>query len=230
MDLTTARDTLRSKIGSPNTTDVPDSTLTRVINAAYREIGTKYPFNEIRCLTSFPTVVGQPRYNLPTDLAIIRRLWDDTNKRRLRKRGMRYLSAIPKNLVTGFPRDYVRGPSWIQLIPEPDAAYTIDLYYDTSIGDLVADSDTFVLPLAWHDGIVLKARHVYYDERGDIGKAIYAKNEWKDWVSDKPSEIDQEKDDMEDVGVILTDLGGEYGRRGPRRLRYDENFDNEDWR
>lgn len=230
MDLTTARSTLRSKIGSPNTTDVPDTTLTRIINAAYREIGTKYPFNEIRCLTSFSTVVDQPRYNLPTDLAIIRRLWDDTNKHRLRKRGMRYLSALPINLVAGKPRDYVRGPTWIELVPQPDAAYTIDLYYDTSIGDLVADSDIFVLPLGWHDGIVLKARHIYYDEKGDIGKAIYAKNEWKDWVSDKPSEIDQEKDDMEDVGVILTDLGGEYSRRQGRRTRFDQNFDYEDWR
>lgn len=230
MDLTTARSTLRSKIGSPNTTDVPDTTLTRIINAAYREIGTKYPFNEIRCLTSFSTVVDQPRYNLPTDLAIIRRLWDDTNKHRLRKRGMRYLSALPINLVAGKPRDYVRGPTWIELVPQPDAAYTIDLYYDTSIGDLVADSDIFVLPLGWHDGIVLKARHIYYDEKGDIGKAIYAKNEWKDWVSDKPSEIDQEKDDMEDVGVILTDLGGEYSRRQSRRTRFDQNFDYEDWR
>lgn len=230
MDLTTARSTLRSKIGSPNTTDVPDITLTRLVNAAYREVGTKYPFNEIRCLTSFATVAGQARYNLPSDLAVIRKLWDDTNKKRLTKRGMRYLSAVPMNLQDAKPRSYVRGPTWIQLVPQPDAIYNILLYYDTSIGDLVNDNDTFVLPLAWHDGIVLKARHLYYDERGDIGKAIYAKNEWKDWLTDKPSEIDQEKDDMEDVGVILSDLGGEYGRRTGRRTRYDETFDYEDWR
>lgn len=229
MDLQTARQTLRTKIGNPSTTDVTDVTLTRIINAAYREIGTKYPFNEIRCITTFNTDTVSARYNLPTDLAVIRRVWDDTNKRRLVKRGVRYLSAVPKDLPATFPRDYVRGPTWIQLVPAPDAVYAINIYYDTSLADLVDDTDTFVLPLAWHDGVVLKARHLYYDERGDIGKAIYAKTEWKDWLSDKPSEIDQEKDDMEDAGVVLSQLGGEYGRRGSIvDRRYDPFFDYRD--
>lgn len=219
MNLNTMRLTLRSKIGSPSITDVSEDTLTRLINAVYREVGAKYPFNETRCIKTFPTIIGTNRYTVPQDLAALFRVWDDTNKRKLWKRGVRFLTTIPSNLADGAPRNYVRTKDWIQLIPTPDAVINIQIYYLTEIADLVADEDEPVLPLAWHDGLVLKARHAFYDERGDVGKAIYAKSEWKDWVSDKPSEIDQEKDDLEDAGVIVSSLGGEHRRRFGGRYR-----------
>lgn len=226
MDLVTARSTLRTKVGSPTVSEVSDETLDRIINAAYREIGSKFPFNETRCIKSFSTIAGTNRYTVPTDLAALFRVWDDTNKKKLSKRGVRYLANLPLNMQDGKPCYYVRAKDWIQLIPTPDAIYTIDIYYLTEIQDLVVDGDTFVLPLPWHDGIILKARHLYYDERGDIGKAIYAKNEWKDWLSDKPSEIDLEKDDLEDVGVVIPTLGPEVARGHSRRdRRFDALFD-----
>lgn len=206
MDLATARNTLRTKIGSPSTTDVSHETLSRLLNAAQREIGSKYPFNETRCIKSFLTTPGTSRYTVPADLAALFRVWDGTNKRKLIKKGVRYLTSLPANLANGAPRVYVRVKDYIELVPTPDAEISISIFYLTDVSDLTEDTDTFVLPLAWHDGIILKARHLYYDERGDIGKAIYAKNEWKDWVSDKPSEIDLEKDDHDDVGVILPQL------------------------
>lgn len=212
MDLLTARNTLRAKVGYPTTLDVSDATLNRIINAAYREIGSKYPFNEVRCVKTFNTAVGTDRYQLPEDLAVLWRVWNDTEKCKLVKRGVRFLATIPKNQKANKPRNYIRTKDWIQLTPVPDAVYAIHIFYLTEIQDLVDDGDTFVLPLPWHDGVILKARHIYYDERGDIGKAIYAKNEWKDWVSDKPTEIDLEKDDLEDAGVIVATLGGEHAR------------------
>lgn len=228
MNLETMRNTLRTKIGSPTVSDVSNDTLTRIINAVYREVGAKYPFNETRCIKAFDTIIGTNRYTLPTDLAVLFRVWDDTNKRKLTKRGVRYLATIPKNLADGAPKNYVRAKDWIQFIPTPDAVVSIQIYYLTEIADLIADEDEPVLPLAWHDGLILKARHAYYDERGDIGKAIYAKSEWKDWVSDKPSEIDQEKDDLEDAGVIVGMLGNEHGRRfGGRYHRTNYEFDHE---
>jgi len=227
MDLLTMRSTLRTKVGSPSTTDVTDATLTRIINAAYREIGAKYPFTELRCIKSFVTVAGTNRYTVPTDLAVLFRVWDDTNKRKLAKRGVRYLATIPLNLADGNPTAYVRVKDWIQFVPTPSSVLTIQIYYLTEVADLVDDADTPVLALAWHDGIVYKARHIFYDERGDVGKAIYAKSEWKDWVADKPSEIDQEKDDLEDVGVVVESLGNEHGggRRGARRFMRNADFD-----
>lgn len=228
MDLQTAQATLRAKIGNPTIEDVPQDTLARIINAAYREIGSKYPFNEVRCLKSFPTVANVPRYTVPDDCAAVLKMWDDTNKRKLTKRGMRYIAIQPLNTPTGRPDGYVRAKDWIQITPTPDAVYTIFMYYLTEISDLVAPTDEPVLPRPWHDGIVLKARHIFFDERGDISKALYAKAEWKDWVQDKPSEIDIEKDDL-DTGVIVSSLGGEYQRAWARvDPRYDELFDYRD--
>lgn len=232
MNLDTMRLTLRSKIGSPNETDVPNSTLDRICNAAYREIASKYPFNEVRCIKSFNTAVGTDRYDVPQDLAVLYRLWDDTNKRKLRKKGVRFLATQRPNSQPGKPLYYVRVRDYIQLVPTPSDVFTLNIYYLTDIGDMVADDDEPVLPLAWHDGIVLKARHIYYDERGDIGKAIYAKGEWKDWVADKPSEIDLEKDDLDDSGVVIPTLGGEHNMTSggyPRSdyRHYPSRFDTE---
>lgn len=234
MNLATARNTLRAKTGYPVESDQSTSTLTRILNAAYREIASKYPFHEVRCIKAFSTTADAPRYDVPTDMAALFRVWDDTNKKKLLKKGVRFLASLPPNMVTGKPIYYIREKDWIQLVPTPDASYSVQIFYLTEIADLIADGDEFVLPLPWHDGIVLKARHLYYDERGDIGKAIYAKNEWKDWVADKPSEIDLEKDDLEDSGVIVSSLGGEYSRwMGTPRAgdRFDSrgDFDTRDY-
>jgi hypothetical protein len=228
MDLQTAQAILRAKIGNPTTADVPDVTLARLLNSAHREIGSKYPFNEVRCLKAFDTVIDVGRYTLPPDCAAVLKLWDNTNKRKLTKRGMRYLAIQPLNTPTGKPDGYIRARDWIQITPTPDAVYQLMMYYLTIVNDAVAPTDEFLLPVPWHDGIILRARHLYFDERGDIGKAIYAKNEWKDWVADKPSEIDIEKDDL-DTGVVVSELGGEYKRAWGRvDPRYDELFDYRD--
>jgi hypothetical protein len=218
---------LRSRIGNPLTSEVPDATLTGAVNRAYKEIGTKYPFNETRCITSFETIVDSPRYDVPPDSNLMYRLWDDTNKRKLRKRGVRYMTGLPLNYPTGKPLAYVRVRDWMQLIPTPDAIYTIKVYYLLDLQALSDNADEPVLPFAWHDGIVLKARHIYYDDRGEIGKAIYAMNAWKEWLSDKPTEMDIEKDDMDDIGVVISSLGNEFSSGANRDPRFNERFDYE---
>lgn len=225
MNLFQMRTELRPKLGNPSVANVPDSELTSAINAGIRFIAARYPFNELRKLVSFPTVVGTDRYVLPSDLAWVRRVWDDTNKRKLKKRGISWLASLAPNQQANVPLYYVRAEDWIQPVPSPNGAYTIMLYYQFQPIDLVADADVSVLPAAWHDGVVLKARHLYYDGKGDVGKAIYARNEWKDWVADKPSEIDQEKEDMDDAGVELPELAG--WRRPTVDTRFNPFFDYE---
>lgn len=219
---------LRRRVGRPTTTEVPDDTLKEVINRAYKEIATKYPFNEVRCITSFNTTADDARYQVPTDSNMIYRVWDDTNKKKLHKRGVRFMTGLPDNLPNGKPLHYVRVRNYIQLIPTPDAEYSIKLYYKLDLTELEANDDVPVLPPSWHEGILLKARHMYYDDRGEVGKAIYALNAWKEWISDKPSEIDEEKDDMDDTGVVIPSLGHEYSRGlGVRDTRFNDNFDYE---
>lgn len=222
---------LRAKVGSPAVADVSNDALRAVINTAYRDIGSKYAFNEVRCIKSFNTVAGDARYDLPTDLAALFRVWNDTEKKKLQKRGVRFLATTRKNQPNGKPLYYVRAKNWIQVDPTPDAVYNLWIYYLTTISDMVADGDRPVLPVPWHYGIILRARHIYYDDRGDVGKAIYCKNEWRDWVADKPSEIDLEKDDLEDSGVVVSSLGGEHHTTYSVRSDYEHYptaFDHED--
>lgn len=232
MNLAAMRAALRPKIGNPSTAEVPDTTLNRILNTAGREIASKYPFHETRCIRAFATVSGTSQYAVPPDMAALFRVWDDTNKKKLQKRGVRFIAVQRLNVPNGKPGFYVHSNNFIQLVPTPDAIYNINVYYLTIPADLVADTDVPVFPQGWHDGQVIKARHIYYDERGDIGKAIYAKNEWKDWVSDKPSEIDMEKDDLEDAGVIVASLGGENYRTFAGHSRdyrhFPSAFDTED--
>lgn len=231
MNLLAMRTALRPKLGNPTVTEVPDATLTRILNAAYREVAGKYAFNETRCIKNFSTVIGTDKYAVPADLQALFRIWDDTNKRKLTKRGVRFLATARKNVPNAKPSYYIRVRDFFQLYPIPDAIYSMMIFYLKDVADLAADLDIPVIPSTWHDGLVLKARHIYYDERGDIGKAIYAKNEWKDWVSDKPSEIDLEKDDLEDTGVIVASLGGEHSRSFGMRTsdyrHYPSSFDTE---
>lgn len=228
MNLSDMRTDLRRKIGNPSVAEVADALLTSHINTAYRWVAGRYAFQELRKTVAVPTVASQNYVNIPAGVAAVLRLWDTTSMRKLRKAGVRMLASLPDNIVAGEPRWYVREGTKLTLVPTPDAVYSLTLYYLADITALAVDADVPVIAPSWHDGIVLKARHVYYDERGDVGKAIYASNAWKEWVADKPSEVDIEKTDMDDSRVILPELGGrEYHMLGRRDPRFDERFDYE---
>lgn len=226
MTLAQMRASLRGKIGNPTTSQVADSVLTGFLNDAYRFILGRYRFPAGRkTSTAAATVANTATIALPADLVALIRVWDITNSTKLRKVGPRFLASLPANIPVGKPKYYLREQTQITLVPTPDAVYSIGMYYQPVIVALSADGDIPSIPDFWHDGIVLKARHIYYDEKGDVGKAIYASNQWKDWVADKPTETDTEKDDLDDSGVIIDALGSGYSRLGPRDRRFDPLFD-----
>ena len=225
MNLTAAIADLRGKIGNPTVANIADLELAGNLNTAYSFIAGRYPFSELRKVVSFSTVVGTDRYTVPADLNFMKRLWDDTSKKKIFKRGARFVASVPLNWATGRPRFYFRTDDWIQILPSCDKIYSLMLYYQSQPAVLVAGTDTPVIPTAWHDGWVLKARHIYYDGKGDIGKAIYAKNEWKEWVSDKPSEVDMEKEDLDDVALELPELGEWASQSRTPDPRFDTSFD-----
>ena len=86
---------LRRRVGSPTTAEVPDSEMEENINDAYRDVAHKFRHHKSRKLCSFSTVATQSKYGLPADVGAIYRVWDDTNKIRLRKRGVRWFSMLP---------------------------------------------------------------------------------------------------------------------------------------
>jgi len=205
-------DTLRVKVGNPSTAEVDDLVLGRLINNATEEIQDKYKFLKARKVTTFPTVSGSALYMLPSDCVSAFSLWNTSagNRGKLTKRDENWLST-QQDLQNGPPTDYVRQRGWVQLVPTPDAVYTIRLMYKVSYTKMVDDMDEPVLPLPWHQGIWRLARFLYWDEKGDLAKAQWAQAVWTQWVSDKPNEMEEE--DMMDntEGVILPFLTSSSG-------------------
>lgn len=214
MELLQFRTDLRTMIGSPTTTDVADAKLTRHVNSAYRDIATKYPHYKSRKLCSFPTVDGTMDYGLPSDCGAVLRVWDATSSARIHKRGDAwYADNLDVYTEEDAPQFYVRYRTFVRLIPTPDAVYTIMLYYRESITDLSDDTDEPVIPLDWDIGIKLLARWYYYDEHGDIPKAEYALRAYRNWLEDKPSQMEEETRDQ-DKGVEMPTLNSRRRKRG----------------
>lgn len=215
MNLLELRTDLRAAVGNPTVNDVPDDILTDLINKAHRYVATVYPNLNSRVVVTTATVIGQQDYAVPLDCFAVREVWDSTNNTKLVKRGERWAAEHKWLLATnGRPQSYVRFVNVLQLWPPPDGVYNIDMYYQQTIEDMVADADLPVLPIPWHDGLVLKARWYYYDRyRSDIPKAAASDVSWRMFLQEMPTALDQETVDI-DSGVELPTL-----RRGSNTRR-----------
>lgn len=202
MNLLELRTKLRVTLGNPSVAEVPDATLDSLNNEAYEEIHDKFVFHKARKIVTFPTVAASELYQVPSDCLSVFSVWNTTagHERKLEKKDENWL-ATQQDAEDGDPIAYVRQRGWIQLVPPPDAVYTMRLMYKAHYTVMVADTDVPVLPLAWHPGIWRLARFRYWDDKGDLAKAQWANNVWLQWVSDKPDELQEEyqMDDAEGV-------------------------------
>lgn len=204
----------RESCGNVTVNDVPDDVFKRVVNLAHRYIATVYPNLDSRAVVRTPTVVGLQDYAIPADCFAIRGVRDTTSNTKLRKRGERWAENQQwENVPQGRPTDYVRYVDVIRIWPAPDGIYDIDIYYQQTIEDMVADTDTPVIPVPWHDGLILKARWYYYDRiRNDIPKASASDTSWRMFLQEMPTALDQETVDI-DSGVVIPTLRSGYGHR-----------------
>jgi hypothetical protein len=205
MNLLEMQNRLRSRIGSPTQIDVPDTMLRTELNSAYLDIVDRYRFHRARKRCLFSTVIGQARYDLPTDVLVVMRVRDNTNQVKLEKWGDRQLSSRSDD-ATGHPLRYVRYRDWIELYPVPDGVYQMEVFYKFMHTDLVEATNVPQIPPSWHEGIVVLAKYNYYaNVATDAPKAGMAYEAWKLWVADKPTEIDEESVDI-DSGVEILPL------------------------
>ena len=220
--LSALRTKLRRKIGNPSVADVADSLLTEHINTAIDRITSRYVFNNVRKICTFPTVANESQYFLPNDCFAVLRVRDNTNNKRLVKIGdQQYADRLDD--TPGKPESYLRQKTWVTIVPVPDAVYTIELFYKAMPVDLVNDADLPVTPPAWDEGIVLMARHVYWDDIGDYVKAKYGLDTFNAWVQVMPTEVDDESATI-DSGVQIPSLGGFADQQQQvKRLDFDHS-------
>ena len=180
------------------------------LNDSNQEITDKYIFHKGRKIVTFPTVSGSKLYDIPSDCLSVFSIWNTTTnfQQKLRKRDENWL-ATQQTETNGPPVCYVRQRGWIQLSPTPDAVYTLRLFYKAWTATLVTDGDVPAIPEAWHPGVWRYARYIYWDQiRGDNAKAQWCLGVFQQWVSDKPTEL-QEEQQMDDTeGVIIPGLVG----------------------
>lgn len=228
MNLATLATALRKKIGSPSTTDVPDSpNIYGHINNAYNEIFNKYKFKRRRGKAKFTTSAGIGKYIVSDLTDVIYTVWDRTNGRSLEKVGKTilsqrdYASTPPASVQDGIPTQWDHAETYLHLLPVPNGAFVIEFVYRVIFSALATTDAVPVIPLSWHRGIVILAAHMYYDdEGGDPQKATYHKNAFKDWVADQPVEEHEETESI-DSGVQIPTLGGPSLTRRPDGTWWD---------
>jgi len=222
MNFSDLRAALRRSIKNPDENDAPEIDLGDYINEGYRDLAGRYQYHQTRKRCTFVTVAGQAKYSLPPDLASVLRLRDNTHGRKLRKAGDRLIAdqRVPK--FEFWPFFYVRYRHYVELVPTPNEdGYIIEVYYIAIPALLSLDTDVPVLPETWHRGIVLRARWHYFMDRGDSAQATEALNLFSVWVSDKPSEIEEESVDI-DSAVEVPDMSQPlYSNRS---LRWDDGL------
>lgn len=213
MQLSDLRARLRARIGSPSTTDVPDTpNLDQHINDAYQEILDKYKFRSRRARARFTTQIGSDKYLVQGLTDVIYKMWDRTNGTQLEYIGKTKLSerdydVVPNQLVqNGRPSKWTYIESYVQILPPPDGAYDIEFVYKVTYQALVNPTDVPNLPVTWHRGIYILASRIYYEDEGnDPQKAAFHSNLFKDWVADKPVE-EHEQTEAIDSGVEVPTL------------------------
>lgn len=212
--LTQLQTALRGRVGNPTVTDVPDATLTDLINRAIEEIEDRYRFRKNRKTTSITTVDGQADYNLPATSLVVMSVGDASNNSHLEQkddawylanRGQYYnTSGVAQK---GKPLYYVPYGDYIMLLPVPDAStYSIRVAYRAQYTALVAGIDSPEIPSVWHEGVLKLARAKFYDDRQDTAKYQQYYNDWKMWVEEKPVEVDEENFWDNQQGVIVPTL------------------------
>lgn len=136
------------------------------INDAQKEvqklIGQAFEGYFIKCVETV-TVLNQREYQLPTDCKRVHRLElilsgtsiTSYDMRRMRKISRNQQDFAPKN--TGTPQYYFFQGNYIVLVPCPDNVWTMRLYYEYVLPDLVNDSDSPDLPDQYHEMVALYA-------------------------------------------------------------------------
>lgn len=217
---------LRVSIGNPSVADVPDLSpsgtgLGDYINDAYFELLDRFGHSTLKPRYRFTTISGTGKYILPNTVGGILWVWDRTNKIKLDRVDMDYISRNEFDApspATAKPTKYAHIDNFLQLLAIPDGAYVMEFMYRLITAGMALDVDVPSIPLTWHKGIRILARWHYYLDTNDTAKQTSSKAAYDLWLSTKPLETAEETM-ADDTGVSIPSLGS--GRDA--RLDFDHS-------
>src|SRR5688572_5671461 len=99
MNFGEAKARLRKAVKNPDLTELSDADCGAYVISGYVDLASRYPYHQTRKRCTFDTVVGEEKYQLPTDLTALYRVKNITTGRKIWKSGDR---LIADRLTDGF--------------------------------------------------------------------------------------------------------------------------------
>jgi hypothetical protein len=208
MSLKLMRDKLRELVGNPTTVDYSDAWMDARVNEAYLDICLKYKFKATRMSGTFSTADGTSKYGLPTDCYAVISAYDVTNSQPLQKYGWKLLDEQVGVQGEGKPLYYTTFREYIQLIPTPDAVYSIRLRWKSNVAKLSGDSALMIIPSSWEDVVTFYARFYAYQMMQEFEKSGYALNVFRTMVAEIPDQQTEEATDFDSAVEMPQRTGG----------------------
>ncbi len=214
MDLSALRTLVSQWVDDPNNGYFTIPTLDLFLNNAQREVQKLLIQAEdtyYTKLVSTVTVQNQQDYALPDDLLHLTRLEviasgsGITADRRL----MQSITINQQGMIgaqTGLPYAYYWQKSRLSLLPIPDNVYTLNLYYDYLIADMVNPTDIPDVPQDFQEYIAVLAAFDCFIKDDRVPANIQMK---KDYYEKLLKQIAQDRDISGPRMVVITeDYGG----------------------
>jgi len=198
------QDYLKLEMGNNDALSSPVNYLAVWVNAAYQQLcnsnrfwGLKrnFYFPQLETSTTSSTVASQAYVATPTTAEIVRNVFDDTNKRGLRRISWRtYMDYSDRATSTAYgdPTEWVRSGSYIYLHATPDAVNSLTIYFKmrpTALSDL---ADVTAIGAEWDEVLLQLATIKGHMWLHDWDKVKVLKEEWLDMVSGIIGIYDQE--------------------------------------
>jgi hypothetical protein len=163
-------------------TDADATRINRWINWAYRNLAAMLKLSELKASMQLNLAVGQPFYLLPVQVRSIQAVSmadaiDYANK------GIKLFLSNEDEYRrqsdrSGTPQNYFRFGRMLVVYPDPDTLFPIYLEFLIRPKDLVADTDSPILPQEFHESLLLYARHKAWRSLRNYQEASLAKNDF----------------------------------------------------
>jgi len=183
--------TLMSELTAPlaNRDEISGSRASFFVNEAYRMVAEElHQHNRMEFTAVTSTTSADACINLPTNFY---ELIDLTNisvspGRTLRQVNVEFADSASTQQAQ--PRFYNSYATFLQLIPSPDSAYSIQLRYRGELTDMSLATEVPSLSTRYHYAIYLKARMLAADSQGDFERAGVAAQQYSQYMNRAPSD------------------------------------------
>jgi hypothetical protein len=172
--------------------DIPPSEVSSRVNRAYFDVANALEPSLQERFGVSSTTSGENRIDLPTDFAepisvSLIWSWSTSSSAVSSTRTLARVSAshIDANGVypVGEPYGYCFFANWMELIPSPDSAYSVNFRYRSMVTDMLATGDIPSVSTPAREAILLKAKEFIWEYLGDRNASAMAEQKYLGYMA-----------------------------------------------